>query len=364
MWTYRNPVDVRFGRGSFDGLPALIGGRPYALVTYDEDMFHRLACRLAGPSGPPVLTVCDIAPNPDISQLSVQIARFAQSRPAPQVLVALGGGSVIDSAKVFAAAQGRPLRLDRLLKTADGRARSLPVIAVPTTAGTGSEVTCWATVWSRRTQRKHSLSLPSLYPSHAVVDPDLMASMPRGLTIATALDALSHAFESIWNRNANPISSAHAVAAARDIIGLLPRLVEALDDIELRARISRAALQAGLAFSNTRTAVAHSISYALTLRNDIQHGIACSFTLPLIVRSLARQNGPCRDGLTAILGEDLSRGAARLDDFLAGLGVATDPASHGVAREEWPLLVRQALEGERGQNFIGSAEALLSAGRP
>ena len=117
----------------------------------------------------------------------------------------------------------------------------------------------------------------------ALIDPDLMLSVPAAVTVSTGLDALSHALESIWNHNANPISDTFAISAIEDILECLPRLEQDLGNRELRARMALAALKAGMAFSNTKTALAHSISYEMTLRHGLPHGIACSFTLPLVL---------------------------------------------------------------------------------
>ena len=146
-------------------------------------------------------------------------------------------------------------------------------------------------MWDTQSGKKYSLSRPNLYPRHALVDPKLMVGKPRQLTISTGLDALSHALESLWNVNANPISAHHAVVAAREILAVLPQLVNDLQNLELRSRMAAAALSAGLAFSNTRTAIAHSISYPVTLHHDVAHGIACSFTLPMVLRSVAGTGG-------------------------------------------------------------------------
>jgi alcohol dehydrogenase len=208
---------------------------------------------------------------------------------------------------------------------------------------------------------KHSLSLSRLFPEAAVIDPGLMVGKPRDLTISTGLDALSHALESLWNKNANPVSMRFAVSAARDVLALLPRLVDDLGNLELRAGMAQASLYAGLAFSNTKTAIAHSLSYPITLRYGVTHGIACSFTLPMVLKSMARGGGLCGEGLRAIFGENLWQGAERLTGFLHELGIATDPAAYGISAEEWAYLVDAAFAGERGQNFIGTREGLLAA---
>src|SRR6185295_7098025 len=110
------------------------------------------------------------------------------------------------------------------------------LIAVPTTAGTGSEVTPWATIWDKEAGRKHSLHLPQTWPEAALVDAELMLTLPASVTVQSGLDALSHALESIWNVNANPISDTYAVAAAREVLSALPALMNDLKNPALRAR--------------------------------------------------------------------------------------------------------------------------------
>ena len=361
MWSYRNPVDVRFGRGSFSLLADAIGGRRYALVTYGEPYFRALSAELEAKAGKPVLVIDDIAPNPDIVRLEAQTTRFANLGSEPEVVVALGGGSVIDSAKVFAAARGNFGAVEAYLRKRTGAdtVKPLPLIAVPTTAGTGSEVTCWGTIWDNAASLKYSLAHSGLYPESALVDPDLMIGKPRELTIQTGLDALSHALESLWNRNANPVSMAHAVAAARGVLSTLPLLADDLRNPELRDRMARAATLAGFAFSNTKSAIAHSLSYPITLRHGVPHGIACSFSLPMIIRSVADDGGLCAEGLRAIFGDNLRDGASQLAATLGKLGVATSHTHYGVRDTEWLELIDMAFDGERGQNFTGSRDQLL-----
>jgi alcohol dehydrogenase len=362
-WRYANPVQIEFGVDSFARLPELIGKRRYALVTYGEPLFAELARRLEEDAGAPALVIRDVAPNPDYRLLVEQTGRFAGLKQRPDVVVALGGGSVIDSAKVFAAAGGDFTKITRYLETQEGAEQlsAIPVIAVPTTAGTGSEVTCWATVWDEANGKKYSLARPNLYPTHAVIDPRLMVGKPRSLTISTGLDALSHALESLWNLNNNPVSANHAVVAARNVLDVLPRLAKDSGNVELRSRMAMAALFAGLAFSNTKTAIAHSISYPITLKHGIPHGIACSFSLPMVLRSVQGVAGLCEDSLKQIFGADLARGADDLEDVMARLGVSCDPASYEVDQREWRHLIEDALEGERGKNFLGSRDRLIEA---
>jgi phosphonate metabolism-associated iron-containing alcohol dehydrogenase len=306
MWNFENPVQIRFGQGAFADLGKIINGRPYCLVTYDEPYFKTLSETLTSQAGRPQSLINDITPNPDFSELVKTCARFAKFASPDMVIVALGGGSVIDTVKVLASSHHGFANVRRFLETGEDEDQlaSYPIIAVPTTAGTGSELTCWATVWDKKSQKKYSLARRELYPSHAIIDPELMLGIPKPLTISTGLDALSHALESIWNHNSNPVSANHAVYAASEMMWALPRLANDLNNIELRSKVARACLFAGLAFSNTKTALAHSVSYPITLKYDVPHGLACSFTLPKILHSVIGIEEDCDRNLGRRFGPD------------------------------------------------------------
>ena len=341
MWTYENPVRISFGAGSLGGIGDMVRGRAYCLVTYGEAMFHDLARRIAVAAGPVALTIDTVIPNPDFAMLTEACALIAAARPAPQIIVALGGGSVIDAAKVIAAGSNGFDAVKRFL--VDGASAdaltAIPIIAIPTTAGTGSEVTCWAAVWDTEAARKYSLQRRSLY----------------------AVDALSHSLESIWNVNGNPVSTNHAVHAATEILAVLPKLADDPGSLELRGRMAWAATSAGLAFSNTKTALAHAISYPITLGHGTPHGFACSFSLAMVMRSVIGASEVCDAGLRRIFGEDLAAGADRLEEFLGSLGVSTDRADYGIDDGEWRALIETAMAGERGRNFIGSRSRVMES---
>ena len=364
-WRYHNPVQVVFGAGTLAELPALLGDRKATLVTFPEAAQVGLLDRLRAVLGARLAHVIDrTEPNPDVASLAPLYRDFWRARDAGDVLVAVGGGSVIDTAKTLmvGTADASFEALVALLATGKPFVphRVKPLIAVPTTAGTGSEVTPWATVWDRGASRKYSLHLPQTWPEAAVVDPGLTLSLPARPTLAAGLDALSHALESIWNVNANPVSDTHAVAAARTVLATLPELMHDPSNPGLRARQALAALQAGLAFSNTKTALAHSISYDMTLHHGLPHGLACSFTLPMVLRR-ALHADPARDGVLArIFDVPLDEAPAWLDGFLARLGVSTRFADYGVGADEEQRMIAAALDGVRGRNFIGT-QARISA---
>lgn len=359
-WKFHNPVAVTFGEAALERLPSELGERTAMLVAFPEAASLGYVDRVQRLIGPALAGVIDdIEPNPDVAQLERLHARFWNEFAHCDVILALGGGSTLDTAKVLAVRprSGAFGELMRLLATGDAfvPASVKPLIAIPTTAGTGSEVTPWATVWDRAAGRKYSLHLRETWPEAAIVDPSLSASAPRNVTLQSGLDALSHALEAIWNVNANPVSDVLAVSAARRMQRTLPLLIERLHDRALREDAALAALESGLAFSNTRTALAHSISYEMTLRHGLPHGIACSFTLPLV---LGRAIGlrPDRDAVLAQAFEGtLADAPARLAGWLEALGVSTRFESYGVAAEESRTLMETALRGTRGRNFIGAA---------
>jgi phosphonate metabolism-associated iron-containing alcohol dehydrogenase len=181
-----------------------------------------------------------------------------------------------------------------------------------------------------------------------------MLTLPESVTVQSGLDALSHALESIWNVNANPISDTFAVAAAREVMAALPALLQSPRDAALRERMALAALKAGMAFSNTKTALAHSISYEMTLRFGRPHGIACSFTLPMVLERAVGVD-PARDAVLArVFDGELDAAPRRLAAFLEGVGVDSDFGAYGVSEDDSRRMVTNAMEGVRGRNFIGA----------
>ena len=195
-------------------------------------------------------------------------------------VIAIGGGSVMDLAKVsisFLSCQSKSLL--GLINNEYDYKNSIPSVFIPTTHGTASEVTQWGTIWDMNEKRKHSISHHKLYPDVAILDGNLCLSLPIDISIATTLDAISHSFEAIWNKNGNPKSDEYAINAISKIFNNIDLFKTDTKNSKIRNKILEASTIAGLAFSNTKTAAAHSISYPLTIHFGIPHGIASSITL-------------------------------------------------------------------------------------
>ena len=302
------PTRVIEGKEFDQALRELLGGRRWSLITSPGWRTHGTVARVNSVCGEPVHVFTEVTENPTVST----ITRVAGYLTDVEVVVALGGGSVIDAVKgavALVALNGNmDLFLDHLregLALPESLAPE-PIIAIPTTSGTGSEVTRWGTIWGED-GIKHSVMHNNLAPRHAIIDPALTVSMSRDLTIATALDALSHSMESVWNKRHSALTDAIATQAIRLLRENLNTVLLAPNNIVLRRRIQTAALLAGLAMGTTQTALAHSISYPFTSRYGVPHGLACSFTLPEVaqfnMKTKPSRLAPIADGLACTSAE-------------------------------------------------------------
>jgi phosphonate metabolism-associated iron-containing alcohol dehydrogenase len=360
-WTWQLPVALRFGPGALSAVAAELGGRPCVVLalepaealgwrdTWTQALGRSLVGWLSVPEG---LSTVSMA-----RQLSIPLWPLL-ARPDPPVLVALGGGSVMDLAKFL---RCRPEGHDFEALAAAVRRREAwpplqraPLWLVPTTAATGSEVTRWATLWDTDSEAVQKLSFDEDFgwADRAFVDPELSASCPVEVMRDGALDALAHALEAIWNRHANPVSDALAMSAASRILAILPQALAQPLEPAWRAELSLAALTAGIAFSQTRTALAHALSYAVTLEQGLPHGRACAIWLPMVWRLAIGISPPVDHRLGQLFACPADEGAARLEHWLMAVGVSPSPQAHGVADAAQRVI--QALSSDRGRTFIGS----------
>lgn len=312
-WLFHHPVRIRFGEGVFDELVGLVpnekillistpGWRARGVVGSIERKFSDVTVHEVTQSNP--------------SKRSLEEA-FQILRGSYNAIVALGGGSVMDTAKCLSVLLSCPAGTS--LKDAveiSRKHRKIPWIAIPTTAGTGSEVTPFAALWDG--PKKESIDDPLLFASLVLWDPRLTVSMPTSLTLTTGLDALSQCFESLWNVNKTALTRLIALDGIRRIFHALPRVLESASDSLARYDMALSSLFSGLAISHTRTALAHSISYPLTGHYGIDHGLACSFTLPevLIFNADSSSGAELELDCRALGFGDVHECASFLGDFL------------------------------------------------
>ncbi|MBN1538898.1 MAG: iron-containing alcohol dehydrogenase [Candidatus Thermoplasmatota archaeon] len=219
-----------------------------------------------------------VEPNP----LSITVEKGAGfiKETRPDLVIAAGGGSVMDAAKFMSViARHGGTVLDYIEGTRSPPDSGYPVYAIPTTPGTSSEITPFSVVTVPERSNKLGLRHPAIYPKRAIIDPSLTVLLPKDQTAATGLDILSHAVESYWSKNATPLTREFSLGSVRLLRKHLMNAYEHGTDREAREGVSLASIFAGMAFSNNGTTICHAISYPITFDTGLPHGMACALTL-------------------------------------------------------------------------------------
>jgi alcohol dehydrogenase class IV len=270
----------------------------------------------------------DVEPNPWTS--TVDRGAEALRSSGCSFAIALGGGSVIDAAKAMCIVASQGGRIMDYLKGARTPAGlGYPLIAVPTTPGTSSEITPFSVISSEEDRNKLGLRHPSMYPTLALIDPALTVSLPPQQTASTGLDIMSHAFESYWSAKASPLTREHALSAIR----LLSKHLEAAcadgTSREAREGVSLASVHAGLGFSNTGTTICHAISYPITYDSNLPHGMACALSLPGTFELIAERRRDISMPIARAFGCVAEEMSERLRGLMGRIGCPTDLAGAG-----------------------------------
>ena len=288
---FRVPSDTYFNVGALENLRAVEARQVVVICGADTERRGVVDLVRSHLDCGAVRVFSGVVPEPDEAVIRAGVEFLESSRP--DLIVAVGGGSVLDAAKAMRLFYEHPdLTLEELtLPFLDARKRvadypqqshTVKLVALPTTSGTGSEVSPAAVITVGA--RKLTLIDYSLVPDIAIVDPTLTVTMPPGMTADTGLDALTHALEAAVSIFASPYTDAFCVQAARLIFDSLPRAVADGADIDARADMANAATIAGLAFSNAFVGVNHALAHAVGARFDIAHGRANAVFLPHVMR--------------------------------------------------------------------------------
>jgi alcohol dehydrogenase len=282
----------------------------------------------------------DLRPNPGIED--IEAGARALGSPAGRVVLGLGGGTALDSAKAISLASENAGPLHDLDYRKKKRNPGLPVVAVPTTAGTGSETNSFAVIDDHEARRKFYIGDDSVAPKVAILDPDLTLGLPPRPTASTGIDVLTHSLESLMAKTPNPFSHALALEAIGMAGRWLPVAVEDGRNIEARAQMLLAAHMAGLAFANTGLGLAHALGHALSARLGTVHGVALAVVLP----SVMELNGQARASELAEAAGALgaSEAAAAVRALARRIGMPSTLTELGLTRDGVPALVRDALD--------------------
>jgi alcohol dehydrogenase len=281
-----HPTRVFFGQGSFDKFLESSSFENILVVTSPgakERDFYQEILRKLHKSNVHEFRMVD--PNPEVSRTVNNFKLISNFRP--DCILAVGGGSVIDTAKVFSRMFSQ---VDTIWSNSEllsskpivGIA-SIPVVAVPTTAGSGSEFTPFATLWDIDEKKKISIAGDDLYPMVAIIDPSYSLSGPSALKVSTGLDSVSHAFDSYWSKKATALTRAICIESLTLSFGNLLTHLSHPDTSDLQSVICESSALSGIAISSTKTSLGHAISYPITMMIGVPHGIAASFTIPGIL---------------------------------------------------------------------------------
>lgn len=278
-----------FGPGAREVLPQEISRMGYkkAFVATDKDLIKfgvaDKVLKVLENAGIPYEVFSEIKPNPTVSNVKAGVEAFAKS--GADFIIAIGGGSSMDTAKAVGIITNNPEFADvvSLEGVADTKKKSVPIIALPTTAGTAAEVTINYVITDEENEKKMVCVDPNDIPMMAIVDAELMYTLPRGLTAATGMDALTHAIEGLITKGAWEMSDMFELKAIEMIARYLETAVNEPQNAEARNGMAVAQYIAGMAFSNVGLGVVHGMAHPLGAIFDIPHGVANALLLPTVM---------------------------------------------------------------------------------
>jgi alcohol dehydrogenase len=346
MFNFHLPTRIAFGVGALENLSSELGERGWesALIVTDKGvreagLLARVEEQLRAASVE--YRVYDgVVPNPTVESIEAALD-LAKER---EVLIALGGGSAIDTAKAL-----------NVLRTHGGHVLDWegneavpgpcgPLVAIPTTAGTGSEVTFIAQISVPERKQKVPIVSRHLAPDIAIVDPELSSTMPPSLTAATGMDALTHAIEAMITVAAQPLADLLAEQAIVLINEFLPRAVKDGTDMEARSKMAFASLIAGMAFNSGWVALAHSIAHALGGLYDLPHGVCCALALPVAMEFNLEAQPAKYERIAYLLGcSSAAAGIERVRELNREIGIPSGLKELGVAEGDIDKIAELAM---------------------
>lgn len=367
-----------FGPGSREVLAEEIRNRRYSkvLVITDRDLVkYGVAGKITSildAADIPYSVFCDIRQNPTVSNVNSALGAFREA--GADAIVALGGGSAIDTAKAVGIISANPEFGDvvSLEGVAPTRNRSIPVIALPTTAGTAAEVTINYVITDEKNVKKMVCVDPKDIPAVAIVDAELMSSMPKGLTAATGMDALTHAIEGYITKGAWTLTDMFELKAIELIARHLPAAVADGGDMEARDGMAVAQYIAGMGFSNVGLGLVHGMAHPLGAYFDIPHGVANAMLLPVVMQYNMDSSIEKYADIAAAMGVDtagmdpVEKAQAAVDAvkaLAAEVGIPERLSALGVTEESIPDLAKSAFAdvctpGNPKETSVGDIEKL------
>ncbi|MGR5143513.1 iron-containing alcohol dehydrogenase [Photobacterium sp. DNB23_23_1] len=329
-------------------LMASKGAKKVLIVT--DAMIHSLGltaslCDSLNAQGIEFVIYDEVKPNPSIANVAVGADLFKEQKC--NAIIAIGGGSPIDCAKAIGAKIVRNKPVRRLAGKLKIRKKLPPFMAIPTTAGTGSEATVAAVVSDPSAREKFAIIDPAILPDFALIDPKLMVGLPKPITAATGMDALTHAIESFIGTYHTPLTDKYATQATEKIFAHLPTAFEDGANLEAREQMAVASYEAGCAFTRAYVGYVHAFAHQLGGMYNVPHGLANAVLLPKVLSLLK----PYCERRLALLAEVIGLDTAEefieaVSNLNAQLNIPTSFPE--LKEDEIPLITKRALAEAHG----------------
>lgn len=364
MWEYLQPVTIRFGEGAAGELKKAakdLGCGKGLLISDPFFVKSGLAQKIVEASEG-VLTgiYSQVSPNPEVTEVDACAEQIRKSDI--DFLAALGGGSALDCAKAAGSICFTEDSIRRYHGTGEAMPQKhLPLIAIPTTAGTGSEVTCVSVLSDKELGKKGPIVSNGFYPSIALIDPELTYTLPPYMTASTGIDVLCHAVEGFWSKGHQPVCDALALHASKLVFAHLRTACKEPENKEARRKMAEASVIAGLAFTLPKTTGSHACSFPLTNLLHIPHGEACGLTLDYFARINADAGDERIHSFAKELGfVDMYDMADAIRQLKEDIGLRTDLKEFHLTDEQVADLVRISRHPNLYNNPVEITDEMLN----
>lgn len=347
-----------FGPGARKDLPGVVARLGYkkALVVTDKGLMKfgvaKMVLDVLDEAAIPYEIYDEVKPNPTVTNVKMGVE--ACKKAEADFIIAIGGGSSMDTAKGIGIICNNPEFSDviSLEGVADTKKKTVPIIALPTTAGTAAETTINYVIIDEEKQKKMVCVDPNDIPAVAIIDAELMYSLPKSLTAATGMDAMTHAIEGLITKGAWELSDMFEIKAIEMIHKYLPIAVNEPTNPVGRDGMAVAQYVAGMAFSNVGLGVDHGMAHPLSALHDIPHGVACAMLLPTVMKfnapaalpkyvDIAKALGVYKDGMTQQEAADAA--CTEIDNLSRLVGIPTHLSELGITEKDIDALADQAI---------------------
>ena len=347
-----------FGPGARKELPGVVARLGYkkALVVTDKGLMKfgvaKMVLDVLDEAAIPYEIYDEVKPNPTVTNVKMGVE--ACKKAEADFIIAIGGGSSMDTAKGIGIICNNPEFSDviSLEGVADTKKKTVPIIALPTTAGTAAETTINYVIIDEEKQKKMVCVDPNDIPAVAIIDAELMYSLPKSLTASTGMDAMTHAIEGLITKGAWELSDMFEIKAIEMIHKYLPIAVNEPTNPVGRDGMAVAQYVAGMAFSNVGLGVDHGMAHPLSALHDIPHGVACAMLLPTAMKfnapaalpkyvDIAKALGVYKDGMTQQEAADAA--CAEIDNLSRLVGIPTHLSELGITEKDIDALADQAI---------------------